>query len=137
MSINNNNTAIILFDGVCNLCNSSINFIIKHDKKNYFRFASLQSEKGKELLEKYKIDNLKTDSIVLIEHDAIFVRSTAVLRISKHLNKLYSLLYLFIIIPPFIRNIAYDLIAHNRYKWFGKKDMCMIPTDELKSKFIG
>ena len=130
------NSAIILFDGVCNLCNSSVNFVIKHDKKGYFRFASLQSETGKELLKQFSIDPLSTDSIVLIENNKAYIRSTAALRITKHLNKFYPALYLFIGIPPFIRNFVYDYIARNRYKWFGKKEACMIPTDAMKSKFL-
>jgi predicted DCC family thiol-disulfide oxidoreductase YuxK len=136
MPVNNSDTAIIIFDGVCNLCNSSINFIIKHDKKNYFRFASLQSEKGKELLKKYSIDSSKTDSIILIENNTVYIRSTAALRITKHLNKIYPILYGFLIIPVPIRNFVYDTIARNRYKWFGKKETCMIPTDELRSRFL-
>ncbi len=136
MPAENNYTAIILFDGICNLCNSSISFIIKHDKKNYFRFASLQSEKGKELIKKYTIDSSKTDSLVLIENNYTYIKSTAALRITKHLNKLYPLFYGFIFIPPFIRNFIYDIIARNRYKWFGKRDICIIPADELKSKFL-
>lgn len=131
-----NDTSIILFDGVCNFCNSSVNKIIKHDKKNKFKFAALQSETGKKLLEKYSIDSTKIDSIILIEDDVAFIKSTAILKISKQMNGLYPLAYGFIIIPAFIRNIVYDFIARNRYKWFGKKDSCMIPTEEVKSKFI-
>ena len=130
-----NTTAIIIFDGTCDLCNSSINFIIKHDKKNYYRFSTLQSGKGKKLLKKFNIDN--TTSLVLIENNIAYVQSSAVLRISKHLNKLYPALYGFIIIPASIRNFLYDIIARNRYNWFGKQETCMIPTNALKSKFIG
>lgn len=131
-----NNTSIILFDGVCNLCNSSINFVIRHDKKNQFRFTTLQSKTGRELLQKYNIDNITTDSFVLVENNKAYTRSTAALRVCKKLNKLYPLFYSFIIIPSLIRNFVYDLIARNRYKWFGKRDQCMIPTDELRSKFL-
>ncbi|MGQ0827387.1 MAG: thiol-disulfide oxidoreductase DCC family protein [Bacteroidota bacterium] len=131
-----NNTSIILFDGICNLCNSSINFVIRHDKKNQFRFATLQSETGKKLLQKFNINTITTDSFILIENNKAYTKSTAALRTSKKLDKLYPLFYSFIIIPAFIRNFAYDLIARNRYKWFGKKDQCMIPTDELRSKFL-
>ena len=131
-----NDTSIILFDGVCNFCNSSVNKIIKHDKKNKYKFAALQSEIGKKLLEKHSIDSTKIDSIILIENDTVFIKSTAILKISKHLSGLYPLAYGFTIIPTFIRNIVYDFIARNRYKWFGKKDSCMIPTAEVKSKFI-
>lgn len=128
---------IILFDGVCNLCNGAINFIIKHDPKAIFSFASLQGETGQNLLAKHKIDPNKIDSIILIESQRVSVKSTAALRIAKSLNRGYPLLYGFIIIPVFIRNGVYDYIARNRYKWFGKKDSCMIPTPELKSRFLG
>ncbi len=133
---NKHTQAIVLFDGVCNFCNSSVNFIIKHDTKNIFLFATLQSEKGKELLNKFKIDVQKMDTIILIENENYFIKSTAALKIAKHLNRLYPLLFALIIIPTFIRNFFYDIVAKNRYKWFGKKDVCMIPTKELKSKFI-
>lgn len=136
MSEIKNDIAIVLFDGVCNFCDSSINRIIKHDKKNYFRFAPLQSATGQELLKKYSIDSSKTDSIILIENNKAYTRSTAILRITKHLNRLYPLMYPLLIIPPFIRNGVYDIIARNRYKWFGKKEVCMIPTPEVREKFI-
>ena len=127
---------IILFDGVCNLCNSSVNFIIDHDKDDVFKFASLQSESGQELL---KMNNLETenfDSIIFSDNGRIYTQSTAVLRIVKDFPGLWKILYAFIIVPPVIRNFLYDLIANNRYKWFGKKDSCRIPTPELKSKFL-
>ncbi len=127
---------IILFDGVCNLCNSSVNFVIRHDKKNLFKFAALQSDVGASLIQKYGIDTSETDSIILIENNKAYVKSTAALRVARHLNKGYPLLYAFIIIPNFIRNWVYNYIAKNRYKWYGKKDSCMIPTPELKEKFL-
>lgn len=128
---------IILFDGVCNLCNNAVNFIIEHDKKDVFRFASLQSEIGKELTSKRGIDPKVIDSIVLIEPGvAYFQKSTAALEISKDLSGGYSFLSYLSIFPEVIRNGIYDLIANNRYKWFGKKDACMIPTRELKAKFL-
>jgi len=127
---------IILFDGVCNLCNSSVNFVIKRDKKDVFRFAALQEPAGLELIEKYGIDTSKTDSIILIEDGKVYYKSTAALRITKHLGKAYPLLYGFMIIPNFIRNWVYDYVARNRYKWYGKKESCMIPTPELRSKFL-
>lgn len=136
MSNKTQDTAILLFDGVCNLCSSSVNFIIEHDKKDRFKFASIQSEIGKELLKKYAIDTSITDSVVLIEHNSCYTRSTAALIISKHLNGLYPMLYIFIIVPPFIRNGIYDYIAKNRYTWFGKRETCMIPSAEIRSKFI-
>ncbi len=131
-----NNTAIILFDGVCNFCNASVNKIIKHDKKNRFKFTALQSETGKHLLEKHHIDSQKIDSIILIENNTVFIKSTAILKISKHLNGLYPLAFGFIIIPTFVRDAVYDFVARNRYKWWGKKDSCMIPTAEVREKFL-
>lgn len=136
MSENTGNKSIILFDGVCNFCNSTVNRIIRNDKKDHFRFAALQSETGKKLLKKFKIDPGTTDSIILIENDRVYLRSGATLRISKQLGGLYPLLYGFIIIPPFLRNAVYDLIAKNRYKWFGKKESCMVPEENVRAKFI-
>ncbi|CAM3403357.1 thiol-disulfide oxidoreductase DCC family protein [Aequorivita lipolytica] len=130
------NHKIILFDGVCNLCNSSINFVIKHDKKNVFKFAALQSEVGLELISKFKIDTSKLDSIILIDGDKYYEKSSAALYIAKKLSGGYPLLFGFIILPKFIRNSVYDYVARNRYKWFGKKESCMIPTAELKGKFL-
>jgi predicted DCC family thiol-disulfide oxidoreductase YuxK len=130
------NKSIVLFDGVCNFCDSSINRIIRHDKKDKFLFAPLQSEIGKKLAEQYSINTEKIDSIILIENNNAYTKSSAILRISRHLNRLYPLMFGFMIIPAFIRNAVYDLIARNRYKWFGKKDTCMIPTAEVRSKFI-
>jgi hypothetical protein len=136
MDENKSDKAIVLFDGVCNFCNASVNFVIKHDSKNHFLFTPLQSEKGKQLLRNYQLDENEMKSFVLIENNIAYSKSTAALRVTKHLNRLFPLLYGFIIVPPFIRNAVYDLIAKNRYKWFGKKDTCMIPTEEMKRKFI-
>lgn len=130
------NHDIVLFDGVCNLCNSAILFIIKRDKKDRFRFAPLDSDIGKELLSQHHMDSSKIDSIVLISGDSAFAKADAALNISKHLTHLWPLLYGFKIIPSFISNKIYDFIARNRYKWFGKKESCMIPTPNLTSKFL-
>lgn len=128
---------IILFDGVCNLCNNAVNFIIEHDKKDVFRFASLQSEIGQKLTSERGIDPAELDSIVLIEPGvAYFKKSTAALEISKELSGGYSMLKYLSFLPEALRDGVYDLIANNRYKWFGKKDACMIPTPELKAKFL-
>lgn len=131
------NKKIILFDGVCNLCNGSVVFIIKRDKKDVFRFAAIQSEEGQRLIEKYQIDTTKVDSILLLDGNNYYAKSTAALKIARHLKGGYPLLYGFIILPAFFRNWVYDIIARNRYQWFGKKESCMIPTPELKAKFIG
>ncbi|ARN77814.1 thiol-disulfide oxidoreductase [Nonlabens spongiae] len=127
---------IILFDGVCNLCNGAINFIIKRDPKDHYRFAALQSDIGEELLAKHDIDPEKTDSIVLIRNGSAFAKAGAALRIAKKMSGAWPLLYGLTIIPKFISNAVYDYIAYHRYKWFGKKESCMIPTPELKKKFL-
>ena len=130
------NKSIILFDGVCNLCNSSVNFIIKHDKKEHFKFASLQSDAAKEILLQYNSKKNKLDSIILVENGVIYEKSTAALIISKRLSGSIKLLYGFIIIPKFIRDWVYNYIAKNRYKWYGKQESCMMPTDKLKSRCL-
>ena len=128
---------LILFDGVCNLCNSSVLFVIKRDKKEVFMYAPLQSEVGKQLIETYNIDTSYIDSIILYNPEkGVFYKSTAALKVASELTFPTNLLSVFLIIPNFIRNWVYDFIAKNRYKWYGKKDACMIPTPELKSKFL-
>lgn len=127
---------VILFDGVCNLCNAAVNWIIDHDSRNVIKFASLQSEYGRQMVQKHNLHGEYMDTIYLIEGDKVYNRSDAVLRTLKHLKGVYSLGYGFIIVPRFIRNFFYNLVARNRYKWFGKRDACRIPTPELKAKFI-
>lgn len=161
--------AIIFFDGLCNFCNSSVNFIIKRDRKNYFKFSSLQSEFAKNFLESYnlvpkslpwqvgngnkpsrKVSTLSNgtletkqfetiefpDSIILFENNKFYIKSTAALKIAKHLNGLWKIFFIFIIIPPIIRDFFYDIIAKNRYKWFEKKQTCMLPDEKYKKKFL-
>ena len=129
---------IILFDGVCNLCNGSVQFVIKRDRNDVFRYAALQSETGRRLLDERHIDTAKVDSIVLIEPGmAYYTKSTAVLEIARELGGLWPLATVFKVIPERLRNIVYDFIARNRYKWYGRKDACMVPTPELKAKFLG
>jgi len=131
------NTSIILFDGVCNLCNSSVQFVLKHDKNKNFLFASLQSDAAtKILLQLNKKSFKKIDSIVLVENEQLYFKSTAALKIAKNLNGFIQILYVFIIIPTPIRNYIYDFIAKNRYNWFGKKDKCMIPDKEFSERFL-
>lgn len=128
---------IILFDGVCNLCNNAVEFIIERDKKDVFRFASLQSEIGQKLTSERGIDPEAIDSIVLIEPGvAYYQKSTAALEISRDLSGGYSHLRHFSFLPEGLRDGIYDFIANNRYKWFGKKEACMIPTPELKARFL-
>ena len=131
------NKKLILFDGVCNLCNSSVQYVIKHDKKNKFLFTALQSETGQQLINQYGIDTSKTDSILLYTpKKGVVAKSTAALTIAYHLGFPNNILSIFLVIPAFIRNWVYDYIAKNRYKWYGKKESCWIPTPELKSKFL-
>ena len=129
-------SAIILFDGVCNFCNGSVNFVIAHDAQNYFKFAPLQSDVAQSLLEKHNIDKAATDSVILIEDETAFTHSTAALRIARKLDGAWSWFYVFVIIPKFVRDFCYKLFAKYRYKLFGKKDVCMMPTAEIKEKFI-
>lgn len=128
---------LLLFDGICNLCNSSINYVIKHDKDDVFMFAPLQSKVGKKIINDHNIDTSKTDSIILYEHSkGVSFKSTAALKIASRLGFPRNLMAIFYVIPAFIRNWVYDYIAKNRYNWFGKQDACMIPTPELRKKFI-
>lgn len=128
--------AVILFDGVCNLCNASIDFVIKRDKRDHFLVGALQEEAGKKLLDNFEVNPEYLDSLVLIEDNQIYFRSTAALRIAKNLPGLWPLFYGFIILPPFLRDGFYDWIGKNRYRWFGKKNTCRIPTSVEKAKFL-
>jgi predicted DCC family thiol-disulfide oxidoreductase YuxK len=131
------NKKIILFDGVCNLCNNSVQKVIKHDKKNLFLFTALQSKSGQDIINYLKIDISKIDSIILYEPGvAYYIKSTAALKIMKSFGGFWLLTQIFAILPETIRDYFYDYIAKNRYKWFGKKESCTIPTPELKAKFI-
>ena len=136
MSISKKNTKVILFDGVCNLCNNSVKLIIKNDKSNIFKFAPLQGKYGTKIQNRYNINTTEINSIILIDGKKTYAKSSAALRIAKDLRAPFFLFFVFIIVPVFIRNFIYDLIAKNRYKWFGKMDSCMIPSNELKSKFF-
>ena len=128
---------IILFDGVCNLCDSIVQFIIKHDKKDVLRFVALQSELGLSITKHIGVDVSKVDSIILYEPNiAYYCKAEAAFKIGKYIGGIYSLLNLFSILPIKISNIAYDFIARNRYKWYGKKESCMIPTPDLGAKFL-
>jgi predicted DCC family thiol-disulfide oxidoreductase YuxK len=128
---------IILFDGVCNLCNSAVQFVIEHDRKDIFRFVALQSELGKEILAYIGIDAKNIDSIILYEPGvAYYYKSSAAIEIARSLGGFWHFGTVFRIIPTRIRNLLYDYVAKNRYKWYGKKESCMIPTHELKAKFL-
>ena len=137
MKENPGNYSLILFDGVCNFCNSSVNFVIDHDKKNIFKFASLQSDAGQNIFKDNDLPSNEFNTFLLLERNKLYDKSTAALKVTRNLGGLWKQLYVFIIVPPFIRNFFYNLIARNRYKWFGKKDSCRIPTPEERAKFIG
>lgn len=130
--------SIIFFDGVCNLCSSSVQFVIKHDKKNHFKFSSLQSSYAKNTFEKHpEIDLTKLQSIILkTNNNQLYTESTAILKIAAKLRFPINTLVVFIVIPKKIRDWIYQLIAKRRYIWFGKKAACWLPNPELKSKFI-
>jgi predicted DCC family thiol-disulfide oxidoreductase YuxK len=126
----------ILFDGVCNFCNASINFIIDRDSKSIFKFAALQSEIGQELLKKFGLKTSDFDSIVAIEGDKVYQKSDAALEIARRMDGIWKIFYVFKILPAFLRNPVYDLVARNRYRFFGRTDACRIPTPELKARFL-
>jgi predicted DCC family thiol-disulfide oxidoreductase YuxK len=127
---------IILFDGVCNLCNNSVQFILKRDKKRKFRFGSLQGEAGQALLKQFNLPPENLHTFVLIEGDRVYTKSTAALRIAKHLRRGWNLFYGLIIIPRFLRDAIYNWVSRNRYKWFGKRDSCRLPSPEEKALFL-
>ncbi len=126
---------IILFDGVCNLCNSVVRFIIKHDGKDQFRFASLQGETGKRIMTKFHLP-ATADSFILVEGETVYTRSTGALRVLRYLGKGWQITYALIILPEFIRNALYNVVAVNRYRWFGKRNECLMPEPRLQSKFL-
>ncbi|MBM3401395.1 MAG: DUF393 domain-containing protein [Bacteroidetes bacterium] len=131
------NKIIILFDGVCNFCNSSVQFIIKHDQKDRFRFVPIQSKIGKEIIHDLGIDITKIDSIIVYEPgNTPYLKSAAALKIAMELGSIFKIAALTSIVPVTIRDFFYDFLARNRYKWFGQKADCMIPGPELRSKFL-
>lgn len=127
---------IILFDGVCNLCNSAVQFVLKRDRDAIFKFASLQSDAGKKLLEAQGLPEEHLKSFVYIHNDKVYTRSGAALKVAARLSYPTKLLSWFVIVPKFVRDLVYDLIARNRYRMFGKKEACMVPTPELKQRFL-
>lgn len=130
----NEDKAIILFDGVCNLCNTSVDYIIKKDTKGIFKFGALQ--KSGELLKKYNISPEYLNSLVLIQDDVVYYKSSAALKIARKLDGALPLLYPFILLPKFLRDPVYDIIANNRYRWFGQGNTCRLPTPEEAKRFI-
>jgi predicted DCC family thiol-disulfide oxidoreductase YuxK len=127
---------VILFDGVCNFCGHWVNFALKRDKKSVLQFTTLQGTTAQALLPKYGITPTQISSVILIEGGKAYTQSTAALRICRYLKNGWPLLYAFSIIPRFLRDAVYNLIARNRYRWFGKKDSCMVPGPDIKSRFL-
>jgi predicted DCC family thiol-disulfide oxidoreductase YuxK len=128
--------AMLLFDGECNLCNHAVQFVIPRDPRDRYRFAALQSEYGRQILERYELSSAAINTVILIQNGKLYTKSTAALKLVRHLNRLWPTLYLLIIIPRFLRDPIYDWIARNRYKWFGRREFCMMPTPEMKSRFL-
>ena len=127
---------IILFDGVCNLCAGSVQFILKHDTQQQFHFGTLQGAFGQQVLQQQGLPAADLQSFILLEGSTIYTRSTAALRVLKHLGGGWRLLYAFILVPEGVRDVFYKLIARNRYKWFGKKTECWLPKPEWKERFL-
>lgn len=127
---------ILLFDGVCNFCNSIVNFIIKRDKNAQIKFAALQSNISQKILQQFNFSRANPRSIIFIENGKFYTGSTAALKVCRFMNGLWPLMYGFIIVPKLIRDGIYNWIAKNRYRWFGKKDVCMVPTPEIRSRFL-
>ncbi|MCZ6554841.1 MAG: thiol-disulfide oxidoreductase DCC family protein [Thermodesulfobacteriota bacterium] len=136
MSTSEVQNPVILFDGVCNLCNGSVLFILNRDPSGIFRFAPLQSETGKNLLSKFDLPNDKFDSIILVENNEYYLRSTAALKILQRLGALWKIVYVFMLVPRPVRDYIYDIVARNRYKWYGKRAECMIPSSDIESRFL-
>jgi predicted DCC family thiol-disulfide oxidoreductase YuxK len=126
----------ILFDGVCNLCNSSVNWVIDHDKNNVFTFSSLQSDYGKKRAKEMGLGEDYIDTIVLDDEGKPYTESDAVFKVLRYIGGIYAASSVFLIVPKFIRNYVYRIVARNRYKWFGKRDVCRVPTADLKAKFL-
>ncbi len=127
---------IVLFDGVCNLCEASVMFLIRKDKKDVLRFASLQSRIGQELLKKFNLPTQTYDSFVLIVGEKIYLRSSAALKVCGYLGGIWRLWEIFWFVPKPLRDTVYDFVAKNRYRWFGKKRECMLPTPQIRKKFL-
>jgi predicted DCC family thiol-disulfide oxidoreductase YuxK len=140
--------AVVLFDGVCNFCDASVNFIIEHDPKGYFKFAPLQSDEGRRLANQYGFESetaesndpasdlIPIDSVILVEDGKAYTHSTAALKIIKRLGMPWSLMYAFMVVPKPIRDWAYKLFARYRYRLFGRKDQCMLPSPEVRARFL-
>lgn len=131
-----NSQSIILFDGVCNFCNGAVNFAIRHDKKGIIKFAPLQSAIGQQLLKQYNLPTQQMDSFIFIDGNVAYTQSTAAIKVCSNLNGLWPMCKVFLIVPKFIRDGLYNWVAKNRYKWFGEKESCMIPTPDIRARFL-
>ena len=127
---------IVLFDGVCNFCNYWVNFAIKRDKKNRLKFTPIQGETAKTILPEFSISTSELSSVIIIDNGKAYTQSSAALRISLYLDGGWKLLYGLMIFPKFLRDLVYNIIARNRYRWFGKKEACMVPTAEVRGRFL-
>lgn len=132
----NEGQPIIFFDGICNLCQQSVQFMLTHDTKGIFSFASLQSQFAEHILAPHGISTAEMNTFILLEKNTVYTRSTAALRVLKKLGGLWALLYVLIVVPPFVRDAVYKWIAKNRYRWFGKQESCWMPREEWKSRFL-
>lgn len=128
--------AVVLFDGVCNFCNASVNFIARRDPVGQFQFAPLESDVGRKLLAETGLAGQDIDSVVLVDGERAFVKSTAALRIARQLRGAWPLMAVFLVVPRFLRDAVYDFIARNRYRWFGRREECMIPSADLRARFL-
>jgi predicted DCC family thiol-disulfide oxidoreductase YuxK len=128
---------IIIFDGVCNFCNGAVTFIIDHDPEGMFSFTPMQSDLAKELAEKYSIDTVGLDTFILIKNGRSYIRTSGALEICKDLSGFWYLFRIFKMVPARIRDVVYRALAKNRYKLFGRQSECMVPTEEVKGRFIG
>ena len=130
------NFPVLLFDGVCNLCNGSVQWVLRHDARAQFRFAALQSDTGQALLRRFGLDPAQLDTVVLVDGDRIFLRSDAPLEVARRLGGGWALLYIFKVLPRPLRNAVYDWVARHRYRWFGREESCMLPRLEWKGRFV-
>ncbi len=127
---------IIIFDGVCNLCEYSVQFIVKHDRQARFKFVSAQSERGKVLQRIYGVDTLQDGTVILLKGDQVYVKSDAAVEIAKDLDGLWRFLHVFTFIPKPARDLVYSVISQNRYRWFGKNNECLLPDNNIKGRFL-
>lgn len=128
---------IVFFDGVCNLCNGTVDFLVRHDKARHLRYASLQSEIGQQMLASFGLQATEFGSFVYLDHGRLRTRSAAALSVAMRLGGLWTLMGVFLIVPPFIRDTVYDWVARNRYRWFGKRETCRLPTPAERALFLG